>query len=251
MRNTGSWLIYFCWLAVSMPLVAAEKRTPVIVELFTSEGCSSCPPADKLLREFDDAQPITGVQVIVLGEHVDYWNHGGWMDRFSSPQWSQRQNTYAQTFRLDSAYTPQVVVDGRMQLEGNDARGVREAIVRTARERKDVRVELSQDGHFLNIQVQPQARLSEGFLVLLAFREAHLSTKVAGGENGGRTLYHAPVVRQLQTLGAVSKMGFAQQVPIPSDMTFHHHPLDAVVFVQHTKTREVIGASSLTLHSLE
>ncbi|MCU1263294.1 MAG: hypothetical protein JWO80_6179, partial [Bryobacterales bacterium] len=101
--------------------LAAQTRTPVVVELFTSEGCSSCPPADKLLAEIERAQPVANAQVLVLSEHVDYWNRLGWRDPFSSVQFSQRQSDYSAAFQKDGVYTPQMVVDGRAEFVGSNA----------------------------------------------------------------------------------------------------------------------------------
>src|SRR3984893_16188948 len=119
------------------------NRTPVLVELFTSEGCSSCPPADALLAKLDQTQPIDGAEIIVLGEHVDYWDGQGWHDRFSSHQYTERQNEYCGRLHVDSAYTPQMIVDGTDQFVGNDAAHAVRAIQHAA-ETPKIKLTLSQ-----------------------------------------------------------------------------------------------------------
>ncbi len=114
-------------LAATVLAGTPAARVPVLLELFTSEGCSSCPPADRLLGKFDREQSIAGADLVVLSEHVDYWNQLGWADPFSSPLYSQRQHEYAGRLKGD-VYTPELVVDGMKGMVGSDEREAVEAI---------------------------------------------------------------------------------------------------------------------------
>ncbi|HEY0565767.1 MAG TPA: DUF1223 domain-containing protein, partial [Terriglobales bacterium] len=182
---------------------AAGPRAPVLVELFTSEGCSSCPPADELLARLDREQSIDGSDVIVLGEHVDYWDRLGWKDRFSSPTYTQRQTAYAERLGLDSAYTPQAVVNGRTELVASDSAKLRRAVTDNAHP-SQVDIALTQEGESVHVRAKPLADFSNAH-VFLAITQSGATSEVKSGENGGRTLHHAPVVLQFSDLGPVGK----------------------------------------------
>ena len=173
---------------VSFLPAQAAQPVPVIVELFTSEGCSSCPPADALLSRYAKSSPVGGVEVIALGEHVDYWNHGGWTDPFSSTSYTSRQYGYASTFHLNSVYTPQMIVDGKAQFVGSDGAAVRAAIARAAQLPKaSVSVSETVPGRFLvSVRHLPASAASDPAEVFLAATEDNLASSVGGGENSGR-----------------------------------------------------------------
>jgi hypothetical protein len=226
-------------------------RSAVLVELFTSEGCSSCPPADALLGRLRQDLGSQGVDVIPLGFHVDYWNSLGWKDRFSSPEFSHRQERYAQALRLDGPYTPQMIVDGAAEFVGNDAARARSAIVDAAGHSQSAQIEISAAADKLNVlDVHVKAsNAQKGADVLLAITEDNLATKVGAGENSGRELRHAAVVRKLQNLGAIQNGAFNSEVPLTLEKEWKPADLRAVVFVQRGEAGEVLGAASVPLHA--
>src|SRR5512146_3181325 len=128
MRIAVAQLVVLLFVVVTWGQSNPTSPSPVFVELFTSEGCSSCPPADALLTQLEKQRQIDGRPIIVLGEHVDYWNNLGWTDRFSSARFSERQSEYARKFGLDSVYTPQMVVNGRTEFVGNDPAALQKAL---------------------------------------------------------------------------------------------------------------------------
>jgi hypothetical protein len=162
-------------------------RSSVLIELFTSEGCSSCPPADELLARLEQMQPIEGAEVIALSEHVDYWNRLGWTDPYSSSEFSARQNDYARAFDIDGVYTPQMIVDGRAQFVGSDSGRARKAMASASRDSKaTVTVNLaSEDARAGSITLEVRAErlrsVSEGDSaeVLLAITESGLRSSVS------------------------------------------------------------------------
>jgi hypothetical protein len=186
----------------------SAERIPVLLELFNSEGCSSCPPADRLLAVFDQ-QPIAGVDLIVLSEHVDYWDRLGWKDPYSSSQYTARQQEYTNRYNLNGVYTPQLVVDGRFGLVGSDGRDASSAIQQAIREQK-IPIAISnvaRDGNQVTAHIElPGA--SQNFkggqgVLYVALADNRAESHVARGENAGRTLPHVAVTRVLRQVGAV------------------------------------------------
>lgn len=212
-----------CFLLAGAALHAqSAARKPVLVELFTSEGCSSCPPADQLLDALDSLQPVEPAEIVVLSHHVDYWNYLGWKDPYSTPAASLRQGTYSRRFRIDSVYTPQAVIDGREQLVGNDARGVQSAIGRSAKPEK-LPVSISsirRDGSAVIVRLEvpkiPAEFAQNRAELWLALASDHKTSSVRSGENSGRTLTHVAVVSKLDVVAQITKAkGFSGELRLP------------------------------------
>lgn len=242
--------------ATAMPEPAAARRA-VVVELFTSEGCSSCPPADALLERLDKTQPVEGAEIIPLAMHVDYWNNLGWADPFSSRQFSERQGEYAAAFGKNDVYTPQMIVDGVREFNGGNSSLAREAIGKAAREPKGevlLTRASSTSGGFVRISAQisnfPKPTDDETVNVLLVVTESGLASDVARGENSGRKLTHVGVVRSLKSLGGLPEApgtSFKAETEVPVEKSWRRENLRAVVFAQERGTRRVLAAGSLKL----
>ena len=235
-----------------------DGRAPVIVELFTSEGCSSCPSADNLLARLERTQPVANAQVIALEEHVDYWNQLGWKDRFSNPLFRGRQNDYARFFQTDNIYTPQMVVNGQAQFVGDDAPQAYQEIGRAAANPKfTIRMRTADvaqnhaDQTELSIRLKSLRRTrDEAATIYLAVTESNLSSNVVAGENAGRRLSHAPVVRSFGVIGKWDPKGSAEvelrpTLKLPSD--WKRDNLRAVVFIQERDSQRITGAASSDL----
>jgi hypothetical protein len=221
---------------------AKLDRIPVLVELFTSEGCSSCPPADALLMDLDLRQPVAGAEVVALGEHVDYWNELGWKDRFSSADYTQRQGRYAARFHLGSVYTPQMIVNGRTEFVGNDTARAAAAIAGAAH-RRDTQpsIAIAAAGNVVEVNITNAG--PHPLDVLLAITESDLSTQVGRGENHGRLLRHTAVVRDLRKIGKTSSGQFAARPQLALKPDWRHDKLRAVIFLQDPSTLEITGAA--------
>jgi hypothetical protein len=223
-------------------------RRAVVVELFTSEGCSSCPPADELLGRLRQDLSAKNIQVIPLGFHVDYWNSLGWKDRFSSAEFTQRQEQYTHALKVDGPYTPEMVVNGEVEFVGNDAGQAQRTIRQQASELEMAQVKIASAGaDQLTIQVKGPAESSGNALVMLAITEDNLSTQVGSGENGGRKLHHAAVVRELREIGLLHNGAMETTVPLKLEKNWKHNDLRAVVFVQQGPSGKIEGAASVAL----
>jgi hypothetical protein len=237
------------------PVANANSLTPVVVELFTSEGCSSCPPADLLLQKLDK-QPIPGAQLIVLSEHVDYWNHIGWADPYSSESYSQRQNTYGTRLRLESVYTPQMVVDGSDEFVGSDSHEAtkvfEKAVVRT---KIPVRISAATlEGNVVKAHLETDplpAQFKKADLVFVVALN-HAESQVAGGENSGRRLTHVAVVRTLVKVGALSeRQAVSQDVSARIENGADPSQLRVIAFLQESGQGRILGATAAQLSKQE
>jgi hypothetical protein len=238
---------------------AQPVRQPVLVELFTSEGCSSCPPADALLAQIDEQQPIPGAQVIALSEHVTYWNGEGWHDPFSSESATNRQNEYSAQFGLNTVYTPQMVIDGAREAVGSNRTAVAQAITSSAQAAKvPITIE---NAHWSrpdnSVPGKPgdifSAEISSGAfpraVVMVALADDSDRSSVLHGENGGRELRHVAVVRSLaelrKTAGPLQNL--AVQIKLPNGIQ-PQSKMRFIVFLTDPHTGRVLGAAMQTIN---
>lgn len=236
---------------LAMPAAAEQSQTaPVVLDLFTSEGCSSCPPADALLAKLHRSPGVDGIELIVLSEHVDYWNRLGWADPFSSNQFSQRQKWYSSNWPT-RMYTPQLVVDGAIEVLGNDPLAVRRSIRVASLAKKAALTLVSKlrDGRHIDIEVEIvgiPANTGPKFELLGAVIEDDISTNVTRGENKGRVLSHVAVVRKLESLGQFSSrepgpVTISGSLRVERDWKIGN--IRTVVFVQDRESRRIVGAA--------
>ena len=232
---------------------ANSARVPVLLELFTSEGCSSCPPADRLLEALDQKQPIAGADLIVLSEHVDYWNHLGWRDPFSSAQYSARQEQYNRS-NSDGVYTPQLVVDGRFRFVGSDEREAFSAVQKAIREPK-VPITISnvaRDGQEVRAHIElpaadPNFR-NERAVLYFAIADNRAESHVARGENAGRALAHVAVTRVLKVVATIRlDSGTAKDIAVTLQPATGAGGSRIVAFIQDPISGHILGATARKL----
>lgn len=248
-------ILMISYLSLSAtPTEPASRAAAVVVELFTSEGCSSCPAADTLLNKLA-TEPRKDVEIIPLAWHVDYWNSLGWKDRFSSTDATRRQEEYARRFKLESTYTPQMIVGGTTEFVGSDRRRAAEAIAAAGAKRSAAKIEIqlkpvpatasSVAAMHVSVNAKDIAKSSgaKGELqTFVVITESGLSTVVKAGENANRTLQHTAVVRAHRVVPGTS--GEAQ---FDLDSAWKAEGLRVVAFVQSKPAGPVLAAASAEL----
>lgn len=244
---------FFLSLTRTPPPVAAQSTATiapkaVLVELFTSEGCSSCPPADALLRELSGTQTRDGQLIVGISEHVTYWNQLGWSDPYSSQIYTQRQNAYGNHFNLDSVYTPQIVVNGNEQFVGSDRASLQRALHREHEQPETVGLHIlsaNVEGGSLKLHVAatPDAAVKDAELVAVIADDADQSS-VLRGENSGRTLSHVAVARSITRIARLEPATDETfELPLPASFTAsqRHH---VVLFAQEPGNGRVLGVDT-------
>ncbi len=236
-----------------------QSTIPVLVELFTSEGCSSCPPADILLAELAAEQPVPGVEIVPLAFHVDYWDRLGWKDRFSSKRFTQRQRRYSWTLKRYHVYTPQMVVDGSDEFVGSDSNQAYRSIKQAAnsargRIRLDAAIS-SKNSKRLDLRIQVSSLPSGADAVtkpelLVALAEDGLTSGVERGENAGRVLRHAAVARLLKNVGQVrfplaEPYEFTARLKLKPEWNLSK--LSAIAFVQDRESLRILATSKVKI----
>lgn len=238
MRRTFALACFALFLALT-PVSAAE-RAPVLVELFTSEGCSSCPPADAYLGELAKRPGV-----IALSFHVDYWNRLGWTDPFSSAAATARQKGYAESLKQSYVYTPEMVVDGRVH-EAGSRREKMEALIDAARANAVFPIVLTRKPDGVVEAALPAAGgATTDATVWMVLYDRSQTVAVKNGENGGRTITHANVVREIRRVGGWN--GQAVSLALPIDAAAARERAGAAIIVQAGSYGTVLGAGAVAL----
>ena len=232
---------------ISQPeeIIVPENKGIAVIELFTSQGCSSCPSADKLLSEIIDNSSKNDLPVFGLSFHVDYWNRLGWKDPYSSKAFTDRQYAYARKLNSRSVYTPQMIVNGNNEFVGSNKRTASSAI-RTGLANTDRDIissgQVLKSKNRLGISFEIDGEVENKWLNI-ALVQRDISTKVPRGENRGRTLHHDNVVRAFQQVQADAKGMVYIQIPEGIDL----EKSQVILYTQNQNTFEVEGATKLKL----
>lgn len=219
--------------------VNSDDKGFAVIELFTSEGCSSCPPADQLVAKIekeDENRPV-----YILAYHVDYWNNLGWKDAFSNADYSKRQEDYAKYLHIQSVYTPQIIVNGRMEFVGSEESVLRNAIKGNLAKQQGLELKLDANVAAKQVLVKYSVEKTDRNMALyIALLQKSAQTRVEHGENGGRTLSHVQIVRKLEK-SVLNNTNGTVKVDLPQG--FDKKGWEIIGFVQNTGTGEVLGGA--------
>ena len=227
--------------------IGPPGRIPVLLELFTSEGCSDCPPAERLLAQVDAAQPFAGVEAIVLEEHVTYWDHQGWRDPYSLEEMTERQTEYKYRFGLNDIYTPQMVVDGAEQFVGSSGPGLAKAVASAATKPKEALAIANPQFTAGAVTFAVHGRATKDAQIVAVIAADATVSRVSNGENAGKTLHHVAVVRAMKKFGGEAADGR----PLKLDAKGLTGPVRIVVFLVERKTGHVLGVAEEKLDAAQ
>ena len=231
----------------SLDIELAVTDPPVgiaIVELYTSQGCSSCPSADLVLRELKATAAESKLPIYPLSFHVDYWNNLGWPDPYSEDLFTRRQRAYATAMGSQRVYTPQMIVNGRIEFVGSDRAKARKAVEYALKQKTEVEIELNVQPDQLKRHIALAYRLKgpiEGRYLNFALVDSPAANEVPNGENAGRTLQHANVVRVLRPVALTEAEG-SVEIEIPAELA--GSDWQVVAFVQDPQTLAIVGATA-------
>ena len=238
-------------IVLALMTASALAQKTVLVELFTSEGCSSCPPADALLRQVNGSQTSAGQLVVGISEHVTYWNSLGWSDPFSSPLYTERQNAYSERFHLEGVYTPQMVINGAEQIVGSDRAALLHAVQEEAEERPRISLRilsLGVAGTTLTVNFSTSGDLpANGADLIAVLTDDSDRSNVLHGENSGRNLAHVAVARSMSRVARVKTSGERTvqiQIPASFQAAQGHH---LILFAQSPGSGRVLGTDTKPL----
>ncbi|TNE48464.1 MAG: DUF1223 domain-containing protein [Deltaproteobacteria bacterium] len=246
--SLGCFVGLLCWVAIAPPTNASAKKPFAVLELFTSEGCSSCPPADDIARQLAKRARTHNLNIFTLVYHVDYWNGLGWRDRFSQRKFTVRQNRYARSLRTRSIYTPQLIVNGVRHGVGSRPRTVQRILQAGLRDKPSWNVALclrSQSKKAITLGYRLQGRPSPWLRLQVSLVEWGLQSRVTRGENAGRTLKNANVVREFKSLSA--RKALRGVTTLSMKRVQRRSKSAAIAFVQDLRTMRVLGAQRLLL----
>jgi hypothetical protein len=230
-----------CFFAIPIKnKTKAASKGFAVVELFTSEGCSSCPAADEAVAQLAKDYPD---RVYILGYHVDYWNYIGWKDVYSSPAFTERQRKYGEHFSLNSVYTPQIVVNGQKEFVGSNRSQLKSSVTTAigSASTDDIKLTLAKE-NATTLRVTYEVNAKAATQLNIALVQLNATTAVKRGENKGKSLHHINIVRALKSIQVNKDAKAVIAITIPADLTLQD--VELVAFLQDKKDLKITAATA-------